>query len=182
MHWLFYQGAIDPPPSTSPNFGLQQTEFSMPISKSETLRPLPGFSPFEDQSRSRGLEDFSSLTVSPDANRRSTTERSTYTPPTEHPQFPDPTLSENSNGYSANKGSRFAKFFDTKGREGLALVSKAPVNPVSSSPGPGSQRSEHGFNTNQGNLPDPRAMDEIYAMLSSSAQVSNLFWIMTMLF
>ncbi|KAG6878422.1 hypothetical protein C0993_007023 [Termitomyces sp. T159_Od127] len=166
-------GAIDPPPNTSPNFGFQQTEFPMSASKSETLRPLPGFSPFEDHSRSHGLDDFSTLAVSPDANRRST-ERSTYTPSTEHPQFPDPTSPESSNGYSANKGSRFAKFFDAKGRDSLPLISKAPANLVSSSPGPGSQRSEHGYNTNmntnQGNLPDPRAMDEIYAMLSSSTQ------------
>ncbi|KAG6872877.1 hypothetical protein C0995_005735 [Termitomyces sp. Mi166 len=161
-------GPIDPPP----NFALQQTEFPLPISsKSDNLRPLPGFSPFEDQNRSHGFEDFSSLaTVSPDPNRRTTTERSTFTPPTEHPQFPDPMSPENGNGYPANKGSRFAKFFDSKGREGAPITSKTPAGLVSSSPGSGSQRPEHGFSTNQGNGPDLRAMDEIYAMLSSSGQ------------
>ncbi|KAH0590535.1 hypothetical protein H2248_000680 [Termitomyces sp. 'cryptogamus'] len=162
----------DPPPSTSPNSGLQQAEFSLPISsKSDNLRPLPGFSPFEDHSHSHGLEDFNNLAVSPDANRRPTTERPAFTPPIEQAQFLDSTSLENGNGYSVNKGSRFAKFFDAKGREGLPILSKTPAGLVSSSPGPGSQKLEHGYNTNQGNGPDPRAMDEIYAMLSSSAQV-----------
>ncbi|KAG6911836.1 hypothetical protein DXG01_000083 [Tephrocybe rancida] len=164
--------ALNAPPQ---NLVFQQHEFPQPIpSKADSLRSQPGFSPFEEQNRSSlGLEESRGLAISPDANRLPMGERHGFTPPTEHPQFLDSTSPDGGNGYSANKGSRFAKFFDVKGREGPVATMKAPAGLVSSSPGPGNQRQEHGFN-NHGNGPDPRTMDEIYAMLSSSsAQVSK---------
>ncbi|KAF5377658.1 hypothetical protein D9615_005256 [Tricholomella constricta] len=160
-----------------PNLGAPQPDVPQQVSKTDALRSLPGFSPFEEQRRSpSGLEDYrdtSNLALSPDAHRRAMAERHAFALSTEHPQFHDASSSDNGSGYSANKGSRFAKFFDAKGREAVPAIPKThtPVGLVSSSPGPGGQRQDHGFNGNHGNGPDPRAMDEIYAMLSSSAQV-----------
>ncbi|KAF8078451.1 hypothetical protein FPV67DRAFT_1663190 [Lyophyllum atratum] len=160
---------------TFTNLGLPQPEPAQ-LSKTDTLRLLRGISPFEDPNRSSyGLEDHrdaGNLAISPDAHRRAIAERHTFTPPTEHPPFHD-TSSDTGSGYSANRGSRFAKFFDAKGREGAPAISKThtPVGLMSSSPGPGGQRQDYiGFNGNHGNAPDPRTMDEIYAMLSSSSQ------------
>ncbi|KAG5654749.1 hypothetical protein H0H81_003757 [Sphagnurus paluster] len=141
------------------------------VSKSDALRSMPGFSPFEEQSRaSHGLEDpreTGNHAMSSDTLRRAITHGF---PTPEHPPFHD--SSDNTNGYSASRGSRFAKFFDAKGRESSPATSKphTPAGMVSSSPGPGGQRQDHGFNATHGSGPDLRAMDEIYAMLSSSAQ------------
>ncbi|KAG6842521.1 hypothetical protein C0991_000047 [Blastosporella zonata] len=156
------------------NLGLHQQEFSQPVpSKPGSLRSMPGFSPFDEQGRpSHGIEESSSLVIPPDANRRTTGEHHVFIPSNEHPQFVDSTPPDPGNGFSATKGSRFAKFFDAKGREGTVTMLKTPAGLAPSSPGPGNQRQEHSFNT-QGNGPDPRAMDEIYAMLSSSAQGSR---------
>jgi zinc finger CCCH domain-containing protein 13 len=99
-----------------------------------------------------------------------------FTPSTEHGSFQDAS-SDNGVGFSAAKGSRFAKFFDGKGRDGAISVAKpqGPAGFASSSPGPGpGQRQEH-FNGALGGLTDHRAMDDIYAMLNSSSQVSNGF-------
>ncbi|KAG6845987.1 hypothetical protein H0H87_011035 [Tephrocybe sp. NHM501043] len=153
-----------------PNLGLLHQELSSAIPpKADNNRSLSGFSPFDHQRPpSHGPEESRGPPTSPDINRRTT---GAFTPPTEHSQHLDPS-SDSGNGFSANKGSRFAKFFDAKGREGSVALSKSPAGLVSSSPGPTNQRQEHGFGS-QGNGPDPRAMDEIYAMLSSSAQGSR---------
>lgn len=108
-----------------------------------------------------------------DGHRRGSAER-VFPPSNENASFQDvPSPLENGGGYSANKGSRFAKFFDGKGRENAVPFSK-PLTPVSfgtSSPGP--QRQENGnYIGSHGGPADHRAMDDIYAMLSSSAQVT----------
>ncbi|KAG6813072.1 hypothetical protein H0H92_014131 [Tricholoma furcatifolium] len=166
----------NPAPNDAPtNFTLQRQDLAQPIpSKFENSRgPLESI-PFEDQNRSvQTIEDLNNLSISPDPSRRATTERHVFTPSAEQPQFIDSTLMDNGNGYSANKGSRFAKFFDAKGREGAPVIPKTPLGLMSSSPVPGNPRQEPGFGTNQGNGPDYRTMDDIYAMLSSSAQGSR---------
>ncbi|GLB36314.1 hypothetical protein LshimejAT787_0306020 [Lyophyllum shimeji] len=138
--------------------GSAQSELAQQLSsKTDALRPLPGFSPFEEQNRpAYGLDnqrDAGGLTVTPDAPRRAIAERSAFTPPTEHPVFHETSASD-----SGRQGGWYSK-------------SPHPAGVVSSSPGPGGQRQDHGgFSSNLANAPDPRAMDEIYAMLSSSAQ------------
>ncbi|RDB29623.1 hypothetical protein Hypma_015351 [Hypsizygus marmoreus] len=167
------------PPNGPFNVGNSQSESTEQIPpKMDPLRSKPGFSPFEDPLRPTYLleehRESSNFTMTSDIHRRGSAERSSFSPSTETGAFQDnsPSL-ENGAGYSASKGSRFAKFFDGKGREALPPVGKVrpPGGIVSSSPSPGGQRQEHGvFNNGVHGGPDPRAMDEIYAMLSSSAQ------------
>lgn len=152
-------------------------------SKPDTLLSSPGFSPFEDHSRStfgsEGQRELGSFAGLSDNQRRTPGERSPFTPSSEHASFQDvPLPMDNGTGHSSSKGSRFAKFFDGRGREGNPQVTKpyTPGNNLSSSPGPGGQRQEHSdFNGIHGGSHDPRAMDDIYAMLNSSAQVRMSF-------
>ncbi|KAG6850829.1 hypothetical protein H0H93_008132 [Arthromyces matolae] len=157
--------------SKSPNPS-QQSEILLSIPH-KVDNPRPGFSSLEEQDRPLDPEDHNKLVVPTDTNRHLAIERHTFTPPTEHPQNLDTNSPDSNNGYSTNKGSRFAKFFEVKGRDAAPIISKSPVGLVSSSPGPVNTRQEHGLNTNYSNGPDTRAMDEIYAMLSSSAQSSR---------
>lgn len=97
-----------------------------------------------------------------------------------HSQAPVHDISNGSNGsaYATGKGSRFAKFFDGKGRDAPQVSAKSPTpnsNFGSSSPGPG-HREEHGFNgmMGVGGGVDNRAMDDLFAMLNNSAQVSEI--------
>jgi len=79
---------------------------------------------------------------------------------------PDPSL----NGVSGPKGSRFAKFFDGKGRDGVP--SSKPGGFLSPSPNQNhrpEQSSFGGLSVNQG---DGRTMDDLFAMLRNSTQAS----------
>jgi len=160
-------------PGIFQNSGMLQPE---PL-KSESLRPPPGFSPFEDQSRSSvGFDEprEQNFTQPPDSLRRVSAERPPFTLTSESGVYPDPSSFDPSNGagYATSKGSRFAKFFDGKAREGQTTMTKAetPVGFVSSSPIPGPRQEQGGFN---GGNTDHRAMDDLFAMLNSSAQVSR---------
>jgi hypothetical protein len=141
------------------------------ISNSDAARSLSGFSPFEETSRPPFISEGPGKFVdSASAHHQEFRERVPYTPPTEQVPFQD-TSPDNGVGFSAAKGSRFAKFFDGKGRDGGLPVAKphGPIGFASSSPGPNSgQRQDH-FN---GGPTDHRTIDDIYAMLNSSSQVS----------
>lgn len=145
------------------------------LSKADTIRPLQSFSPFEDQTRLAFTSEESGKLGDPSTDHQELREHIPFTPSSEHGSFHD-AASDNSVGLSVAKGSRFAKFFDGKGREGAISAAKpqGPTGFASSSPGPGpGQRQEH-FNGALGGVTDHRAMDDIYAMLNSSSQVSNV--------
>ncbi|KAJ7130057.1 hypothetical protein C8R43DRAFT_1134020 [Mycena crocata] len=137
--------------------------------KSESLRA--GFSPFEDQSRmsfgfeeSRDQGSFSSG-VSESLRRG---DRAAYNlTPNPDPYADSTVFDPSAAGYSAGKGSRLAKFFDSKGREPQSFQNPNPVGFTSASPNP-SQRSEAGFNPM-----DHRVMDGLISKLNSSAQISR---------
>ena len=154
------------------------------LSKPDTVRSLQGFSPFEDQTRPAFTSEEPGKFGDPSAaHHQELREHIPFTPSTEHGSFHD-AVSDNGVGFSAAKGSRFAKFFDGKGREGAISAAKpqGPLGFASSSPGPGpGQRQEH-FNGALGGVADHRAMDDIYAMLNSSSQVSNGFTFPSFLF
>jgi zinc finger CCCH domain-containing protein 13 len=71
-----------------------------------------------------------------------------------------------SSGVAAAKGSRFAKFFDGKGRDSHPGMGKAQVG----GPSPAQRGDLGGYNGMPTN-PDARAMEDIFAMLSNSAHV-----------
>ena len=76
-------------------------------------------------------------------------------------------------GVAAAKGSRFAKFFDGKGREAQASVaSKGGMGNLGPLPPTGAQKVEIGGLNPSGNA-DARTMEDIFAMLSNSAHVSR---------
>lgn len=122
-------------------------------------RTPSSFSPFEEQ-RELG-----------DALRRPIGERTQYT---NDPNglWPDSSpLDPSTAGHAIGKGSRFAKFFDGKGKETpiTQSIPKAPtpVGYVSSSPGP-HVRPDSGFGQHMSNpnLEQPRTVDELFAKLN----------------
>lgn len=136
--------------------------------KHEQPRATSGFSPFENQSRQTYLIDEGrhpgNSTNFPDIPHR---DRPSFAPQFEH----TPTES-NANGYVSAKGSRFAKFFDGKGRDPSATQTKpqTPTGFLSPSPSLGQRQDQSGFNGLHGNHNDPRTMDDLFAMLSNSSQ------------
>lgn len=165
-------------PNTFHNAGLPKAA-DPPFNSSRS-----SFTPFKDQSRfPQGFEDLreqGSFANPSDAVRRPSAERSPFA------QSPDPAYSEAGNtgvafesaggaGHAAGKGSRFAKFFDNKAREGPPMAkSQAPASFVSSSPGPGQRPEPGAFNNGMlGGGADHRTMDDIFAMLSGSTQVRD---------
>ncbi|KAF8225027.1 hypothetical protein L208DRAFT_1409088 [Tricholoma matsutake] len=165
--------------SKPPNGSFQTTGISMlepnlqqGLPKSDAVRSLQGFSPFEEQTRPSFIfEEPGKFAGSSTGSHQELREHVPFTPVAEHGSFQD-VSSDNGVGLSTSKGSRFAKFFDGKGRDGAISVAKpqGPIGFPSSSPGPGpGQRQEH-FNAAMGGLTDHRAMDDIYAMLNNSSQ------------
>jgi zinc finger CCCH domain-containing protein 13 len=75
--------------------------------------------------------------------------------------------------YAMSKGSRFAKFFDGKSKEGPASIAKAQNAGgfQTSSPGPGQKHEASSFGGITTMNGENRAMDDIFAMLSNSTQV-----------
>ncbi|KAJ6574803.1 hypothetical protein B0H19DRAFT_613675 [Mycena capillaripes] len=128
--------------------------------KSETLRT--GFSPFEDQSRmSFGFEEPRDQGAFAEPLRRG--DRAPFSLPAEPGSYADPSVFDpSSNGYSTGKGSRLAKFFDSKGREAQANQIQTPVGFTSASPN-SAQRHEGNFNP----------MDGLLSKLNSSAQIQR---------
>ncbi|KAJ7169578.1 hypothetical protein C8R46DRAFT_202098 [Mycena filopes] len=129
--------------------------------KSDNLRA--GFSPFEDQSRmsfafeeqrERDQGAFSGA----EPMRRG--DRVPYGLPGEPSAYVDSAFDPSSTGYPAGKGSRLAKFFDSKGREGQGNQNPAGFTSPSSNPGP---RHEGGYNP----------MDGLLSKLNHSAQIQR---------
>ncbi|KAK0465406.1 uncharacterized protein EV420DRAFT_1637544 [Desarmillaria tabescens] len=127
-------------------------------SKTESHRTPNTFSPFEEHDPS----------LSSGATESARRERQSMS--SESGPWGDPGAEGSAPGQAPGKGSRFAKFFDGKTREGFTYAPKAqtPVGFMSSSPTPG-QRPEGGYNGN----PDLRNMDDIYAMLNNSSQAQR---------
>ncbi|KAJ7462689.1 hypothetical protein B0H11DRAFT_2053854 [Mycena galericulata] len=139
---------------------------NLPPPKTESLRA--GFSPFEDQSRmSFGFdeprEQGSFSAGVPEPPRRG--DRSSYGLVSEAGSYADSSVFDPSAAYAAGKGSRMAKFFDSKGRDPQVIHN--PVGFTSSSPNPG-QRHDAGFNPM-----DHRVMDGLLSKLNSSAQIQR---------
>ncbi|KAF7339910.1 hypothetical protein MVEN_01908400 [Mycena venus] len=119
-----------------------------------------GFSPFEDQSQSRmsfGFEEPRDQFAGAEPLRRG--ERAPHGLPIEAGSYADPVFDPSSTGYSTGKGSRLAKFFDSKVRE--APANQNSVGFTSTSPSPG-QRLEGGY-----------SMDGLLSKLNSSAQIQR---------
>ncbi|KAJ3737046.1 hypothetical protein DFJ43DRAFT_1035818 [Lentinula guzmanii] len=129
------------------------------VTESLKVSPRSGFSPFEEQ-RELG-----------DALRRQVGDRSPFiTDPVG--QWPELSpLDSTTAGHAIGKGSRFAKFFDGKGKEmpsTAPIIPKAPtpVGFISSSPGP-HVRPDSGFgNLSNPNLEQHRTVDELFAKLN----------------
>jgi len=141
--------------------------------KVEPSRMQPGFSPFDDQHRQiYGFDEPRDLGLPQNLNTlpRGPVEQgfnSTLNTQQNEPNF---------NGVATGKGSRFAKFFDGKARDVQPTSSKQQVGGGFSSPSPNHhQRHEH-TSLVTGTSGDQRAMDDLFAMLNNSAQVSfNVF-------
>lgn len=85
---------------------------------------------------------------------------------------PGQSLDSMNSGTAAAKGSRFAKFFDGKGREAQAsLASKGMMGNLGPLPPTGAQKVELGGLNPSGNA-ETRTMEDIFAMLNNSAHVS----------
>ncbi|KAJ4486339.1 hypothetical protein J3R30DRAFT_3697845 [Lentinula aciculospora] len=144
-----------------PGFANLPNPLNMATEGSKVVPRTPSsFSPFEEQ-RELG-----------DALRRQVGDRSPFITDSVGP-WPDPSTNDPTTaGHAIGKGSRFAKFFDGKGKEAPITapnIPKAltPVGFVSSSPGP-HVRPDSGF----GNLSNPileqppRTVDELFAKLN----------------
>ncbi|KAF8213386.1 hypothetical protein K438DRAFT_1750684 [Mycena galopus ATCC 62051] len=147
------------PISQHPNANARALSPDMPINlgplKSEV--PRSGFSPFEDQSRmSLVFEEPRDQFAGADPLRRG--DRAPHGLPADAGSYADPLFDPTSAGYSTGKGSRLAKFFDSRGRE--APANQNPVGFTSTTPNPG-QRLEGGYNP----------MDGLLSKLNSSAQI-----------
>ncbi|TRM65781.1 hypothetical protein BD626DRAFT_566441 [Schizophyllum amplum] len=153
-------GIQAPQPSAQPSTGLEA------IRRDPAIVHLPNkpgsaqgsaYSPFEDPTRaSYGFED----------GRRQPTslaDQPMRVPANNSPGFNEPTSADGP--MAGMRGSRFAKFFDGKPREG---VPKMPGMGDGSPVGLGRQQEPSPMNI-PGSGPDGRAMDEIFAMLNSSA-------------
>jgi zinc finger CCCH domain-containing protein 13 len=153
-------------PVRSPPLGPTPDSTQQLISKLSNMQPFIGYAPNEEQPTG-GLQEFRR-----EDQRRPTLVQAPFTPP------PDQNLGQESptidQVFPNNKGSRFAKFFDGKGKEPGPLHVQPHMYPPSSSPGPGPIPQGRNFVSNNnfnGGSPDPRTMDDIYAMLSNSEQV-----------
>jgi hypothetical protein len=128
--------------------------------KSEALRS--GFSPFEESRMSFGFEEPRDQFGNAESMRRG--DRAPHGLPVEAGPYADPVFDPTSTGYSTGKGSRLAKFFDSKVRE--APANQNPAGFASTSPNPGGQRFEGGYNP----------MDGLLSKLNNSAQVIVSFF------
>ncbi|KIJ68269.1 hypothetical protein HYDPIDRAFT_185388 [Hydnomerulius pinastri MD-312] len=147
----------------------------------ESLRNNNGFSPFEEH------RDASSLATSPEAMHRPplafSAERSAFAHeqalaeiglgggiPNSHSS---PSFEPVGSGVAAAKGSRFAKFFDGKGRDNQPIgLGKGGMGNLGPLPPTGPHKMDMG-----GMLPhntEARAMEDIFAMLNNSAHAQRL--------
>ncbi|KAF9068054.1 hypothetical protein BDP27DRAFT_1403472 [Rhodocollybia butyracea] len=152
-------------PTTSQSQLIGFTNLSNPNLMTENSKVAPrtpsGFSPFEEQNRELG-----------DSLRRG--ERTSYVAELGG-TWPDSSPFDSATaGHAAGRGSRFAKFFDGKGKETPISPPNLPKAPtpvgfVSSSPGP-HVRPESGFsNMSNPNLEQHRPTDELFAKLNMNS-------------
>ncbi|TFK40998.1 hypothetical protein BDQ12DRAFT_678720 [Crucibulum laeve] len=150
----FVNGAIPNSPDILPS----QTPSGV-----DTSRQLPGFSPFDETRRQTHTDGQATNAI--DGHRRLSNapplNTSIITGGLDSPDV--------GAAYAMGKGSRFAKFFDGKARDVASPPTKAQANTgfISSSPNlPNRQESSFNNGTNE-----PRTMDDIFAMLNSSALI-----------
>ncbi|KAG1867883.1 hypothetical protein DFJ58DRAFT_768226 [Suillus subalutaceus] len=115
----------------------------------DAVRATRGFSPFEEAREGLGLSPLDALTVP-------------MSGPLPSHSVPYEQLNS---GIAAAKGSRFAKFFDGKGRDSQPGMGKVPMG----GPTPAQRGELSGYNGIPTGNPDARAMEDIFAMLSNSA-------------
>ncbi|CAA7266597.1 unnamed protein product [Cyclocybe aegerita] len=151
------------------NGGLQNItpDVTQTFPKNEPLRPPSGFSPFDDQSRqSFAFEDQRDVAIPSNPGHLS------HRPSLDHGFNTSVNVhaETNYNGVSG-KGSRFAKFFDGKSRDGPVAPNKTQAPGGYPSPPNQNPRQEHGsFGNVAANPGEHRSMEELFAMLNSSAQ------------
>jgi hypothetical protein len=136
----------------------------------DAVRTTQGFSPFEEAREGlvlSPLDTFRRGSVVPpgDRNAFGHMKLEQIDVPISGSGHPGP-YEQLSSGVAAAKGSRFAKFFDGKGRDSHPGMGKAQVG----GPSPAQRGDLGGYNGMPTN-PDARAMEDIFAMLSNSAHV-----------
>jgi len=151
--------------SCSPRAALESTQN---YSKPEPSHPLSAFSPFEEHRRqAHGFEDTRDIGVP--SNHLNIHNRPVEPIFNSNANSPDP----NFNGVSGPKGSRFAKFFDGKGRDGVpSSKQQLPGMFLSPSPNQNQRPEQSGFGGLNVNPGDGRTMDDLFAMLRNSTQAS----------
>jgi hypothetical protein len=135
-------------------------------SSSENVTEQRGFIPFDPSDTSNQQADIMS--------RVQNSERSVFEPVA---MQPDLSQAYGAGGHLSNKGSRFAKFFDGKGRiDTQQTGSQAPSSAGFPSPSPMSGRNQEpgNFNSIPSGNADNRAMSDIFAMLHNASQVRCL--------
>ncbi|KAG0709037.1 hypothetical protein DFH29DRAFT_890248 [Suillus ampliporus] len=138
---------------------------------SDAVRMTQGFSPFEEAREGLGLspsDAFRRGSVAPPGDRNAfghmNLEQVDVPINGTLPGHSGP-YEQLSSGIAAAKGSRFAKFFDGKGRDSQLGMGKAPMG----GPTPAQRGELVGYNGIPTSNPDVRAMEDIFAMLSNSA-------------
>lgn len=154
-------------PSNGPSSNTHHTD------NIDAVRANRGFSPFEEAREGHvmsPLDAFRRPSVAPPGDRNAfghmNLEQVDVSIGGPLPSHSAPYEQMNS-GIAAAKGSRFAKFFDGKGREAQPGMGKPPMGGPTTA-----QRGElSGYNGIPNGNPDARAMEDIFAMLSNSAHV-----------
>ncbi|KAL0072134.1 hypothetical protein AAF712_001057 [Marasmius tenuissimus] len=153
--------------SASPSTPQTAHKSALAGSQAESAQTLPNapsrssntFSPFEERDQAEALRRASA-----ERNALSTDPGWSDAPGVDHP----------GSTQSLGKGSRFAKFFDAKGKEAPPHmpVQKAasPVGGLSSSPIP-VQRPDVGFNANSAPNGEHRSVEDLFAKLNMSSQL-----------
>jgi hypothetical protein len=153
--------------TSDPGTGLQALPMEPNFPKNDLGRPSPGFSPFEEQSRqSYILEEPRDIGLSQNqlTGNRGQLDQGYGSPV------------EAYNGMNSNKGSRFAKFFDGKVREGIPA--NKPQQSLGgfggNSPNPGQRLEQDSF----GGLGpvrngEQKTVEDLFAMLNTSSQVRS---------
>lgn len=144
----------------------------------ETLRHGNGFSPFDEHRDASALPNTSTSEATHHGPLTLAGDRTVF--PADHVLSAEPGSFSNSHtvqsfepvssGIASAKGSRFAKFFDGKSRESQpAPFAKGPIG-TSGLSQPAPQKTDLGLHPSHNS--EARAMEDIFAMLNNSAQVS----------
>ncbi|KAJ7042546.1 hypothetical protein C8F04DRAFT_1229792 [Mycena alexandri] len=165
-----------PPPSNGLNNPINQQDstsqhtgnsgpLDLPLNhgppKSDNLRA--GFSPFEEQSRMSFAFEEQREREQGAFSRAEPMRRGDQVPyglPSEAGSYVDSAFDPSSTGYPTGKGSRLAKFFDSKGREAQGNQNSVGFTSPSPNPGP---RHDGGYNP----------MDGLLSKLNNSAQIQR---------